>query len=109
MNLILNSTQAIEDVAATKQSEIWKGKISVITRGSPESVEVRVKDNGAGIPEQYRDRIFDPFFTTKEVGRGTGQGLMIAHQIIVEKHDGSIRFETEEGHGTTFIVTLPLS
>ncbi len=109
LNLILNSTQAIEDVAATKQSEIWKGKISVITRGSPESVEVRVKDNGAGIPEQYRDRIFDPFFTTKEVGRGTGQGLMIAHQIIVEKHDGSIRFETEEGHGTTFIVTLPLS
>jgi len=54
-----------------------------------------------------RPRIFDPFFTTKEVGRGTGQGLAIAHSVVVDKHQGSIRFESEDGKGTTFIIRLP--
>jgi signal transduction histidine kinase len=53
-------------------------------------------------------RIFDPFFTTKEVGKGTGQGLSISHNVVVEKHGGTITVETEEGVGTTFIIRLPL-
>jgi signal transduction histidine kinase len=72
-------------------------------------VRITVQDTGPGIPPEIRDRIFDPFFTTKEVGRGTGQGLAIARSVVVEKHGGSILFETEAGRGTTFIVRLPLS
>ena len=78
------------------------------TRKDGEWVEVRVADTGSGIAEAVRERIFDPFFTTKEVGKGTGQGLSIARAMIVEKHGGSIDFETEEGRGTTFILRLPL-
>ena len=55
-----------------------------------------------------RARIFTPFFTTKEMGRGTGQGLAIAHTVIVTKHGGTLEFETEEGKGTTFIIRLPI-
>ncbi len=64
-------------------------------------------DTGAGIPEDARAKIFDPFFTTKTVGKGSGQGLAIAHGVIVQKHGGTISFETELGKGTTFIVRLP--
>ena len=64
---------------------------------------------GSGIPEHVRHRIFEPFFTTKEVGRGTGQGLTLARSMIVDKHAGVLRFRTETGKGTTFIVGLPLS
>ena len=69
---------------------------------------MRVGDTGTGIPEAIRHRIFDPFFTTKAVGRGTGQGLAIARSIVVDKHGGTITFETEIGKGTTFIVRLPI-
>ena len=74
-----------------------------------ESVEIRIEDTGCGIPENIRHRVFDPFFTTKEVGKGTGQGLAIAHSVICEKHGGSLSFETKEGTGTTFIIQLPVS
>ena len=62
-----------------------------------------------GIPGEIRSRIFDPFFTTKELGRGTGQGLTFVHAIVVEKHGGSITFETEPGTGTTFVLRLPMA
>ena len=84
-----------------------KGKITVQTRNCPEWAEIRIQDTGTGIPEKVRTRIFDPFFTTKEIGKGTGQGLAIARSVIVDKHGGSIHFETEEGKGTTFIIRLP--
>jgi signal transduction histidine kinase len=70
-------------------------------------VEIKLKDTGAGIPEEIRTKIFDPFFTTKEVGKGTGQGLAISHAVIVDKHGGTINYETEMGKGTTFIIRLP--
>ena len=72
-------------------------------------MEIRIRDTGSGIPAGIRERIFDPFFTTKEVGRGTGQGLTISHDVITEKHGGTLTFETEEGVGTTFIIRLPLA
>jgi two-component system NtrC family sensor kinase len=71
-------------------------------------VELRVSDTGTGIPEEIRERIFDPFFTTKQVGKGSGQGLSIAHHTVVARHGGSITFETQPGTGTTFIVRLPV-
>ena len=78
------------------------------TRRDGDWVEIRVADTGTGIPEAIRARIFDPFFTTKEVGRGTGQGLAIAHSVVTEKHGGTIRFDTRPGEGTTFVVRLPI-
>jgi signal transduction histidine kinase len=71
-------------------------------------VEIGVSDTGMGIPETIQNRIYEPFFTTKEVGKGTGQGLSFAHSVVVKKHQGKIRFETEAGRGTTFFLELPI-
>ncbi|MGA9672639.1 MAG: MHYT domain-containing protein, partial [Terracidiphilus sp.] len=106
LNLIVNAAHAIADVV--RQGGPEKGKIKVQTRNCPEWAEIRIQDTGSGIPEKIRSRVFDPFFTTKEIGKGTGQGLAIARSVIVDKHGGSIHFETEEGKGTTFIIRLPL-
>jgi len=78
----------------------------VATRDCGRWVEILVGDTGVGIPA-VQSRVFDPFFTTKEIGRGTGQGLGIARSVIVDKHAGSIEFETVEGKGTTFLIRLP--
>lgn len=105
LNLLVNAAHAIEDaVKGTPR----KGKITVCTRRDGDCVEVRIADTGVGIPKEARDRIFDPFFTTKEVGRGTGQGLALARAIVVEKHGGTLTFETELGKGTTFVIRLPI-
>ena len=106
LNLIINAAHAIGDKLGENSAE--KGTIKVSTRSDGDWVEIRVEDTGNGIPEESRSRIFDPFFTTKEVGRGTGQGLAIAHSVINEKHGGTIHFETEIGRGTTFSVRLPI-
>jgi PAS domain S-box-containing protein len=105
LNLIVNAAHAIADVTGKEGSE--KGRIKVQTRNCPEWVEIRIQDTGSGIPKNARARVFDPFFTTKEIGKGTGQGLAIAHSVVVDKHGGTIHFETEEGKGTTFIIRLP--
>jgi signal transduction histidine kinase len=84
------------------------GKITVRTRLDGDEVEISIADTGSGIPEKARDKVFDPFFTTKEVGKGTGQGLAIAHSVIVKKHGGTLRFTTECGKGTTFFIRLPV-
>jgi signal transduction histidine kinase len=105
LNLIVNAAQAIADSVAKNGS--GRGTIKVQTRNCPECVEIRIQDTGGGIPENVRARIFDPFFTTKEIGMGTGQGLAIARSVIVDKHGGSIEFETDSGTGTTFVIRLP--
>ena len=104
LNLIVNAAHAIADVVGEGSK---KGKIKVQTHNCENWAEIRIQDTGSGIPEKVRGRVFDPFFTTKEIGKGTGQGLAIAYSVIVEKHNGSIHFETEEGKGTTFIIRLP--
>jgi len=106
LNLIVNSAHAIDN--ARQKTGTGKGKITLQTRNHREWVEIRVIDTGCGIPEEVQGRIFDPFFTTKEIGKGTGQGLAIARSVIVDKHGGTIDFETREGNGTTFILRLPL-
>ena len=105
LNLIVNAAHAIGDAA--RQGGRQRGIITIETHRCVEWAEIRIKDTGTGIPEEVRTRVFDPFFTTKEVGKGTGQGLAIARSVVVDKHGGSLQFETEEGTGTTFIVRLP--
>ncbi len=106
LNLIINASHAIAE--AGRNNGDAKGTITVQTRSVPEAVEIRITDTGTGISADHRGKLFDPFFTTKEVGRGTGQGLAIARSVVVEKHGGAIWFESELGHGTTFIVQLPI-
>ncbi|HYJ40778.1 MAG TPA: ATP-binding protein [Steroidobacteraceae bacterium] len=106
LNLIVNAAHAIDDVVKGTPS---KGLIRVSTRVLDDSVEIAISDTGKGIPVEVRPRIFDPFFTTKEVGKGTGQGLAIARNVIVDKHGGTLRFETELGQGTTFYIRLPIA
>jgi PAS domain S-box-containing protein len=107
LNLIINAAHAIADVVGRDSGE--RGTITVSTRYLGDATEIRLADSGGGIPEAIRARIFDPFFTTKEVGKGTGQGLAIARSVIVDKHGGTITFETELGKGTTFVIRLPIA
>jgi len=106
LNLIVNAAHAIGDVVSGTSA---KGRIKVSTRVLDDQVEIAIADTGKGIPVEVRSRIFDPFFTTKEVGKGTGQGLAIARTVVVEKHGGTLHFETELGKGTTFYIRLPIN
>jgi len=81
--------------------------LSISTKSMGEQIEIRIRDNGNGIPLDIREKIFNPFFTTKPTGQGTGLGLSISHDIIVQEHRGEIRVETEEGKFTEFVVRLP--
>jgi PAS domain S-box-containing protein len=107
LNLLVNAAHAIAE--ARQQRATDKGTIVISSLHDGPWVELRIQDSGTGIPEHIRDKVFDPFFTTKEVGKGTGQGLTLAQQIVVKKHSGRIWFETEVGKGTTFFLRLPLS
>jgi two-component system, NtrC family, sensor kinase len=104
LNLIVNAAHAIK----SKIREGEKGRIMITTSTKGSFAEIAIRDTGTGIPEAIRSRVFDPFFTTKEVGKGTGQGLALAHNIVVKKHAGRIWFESETGQGTTFFIHLPL-
>jgi two-component system, NtrC family, sensor kinase len=77
------------------------------TRSLGDSVEIRVRDNGTGIPPEVKDKIFNPFFTTKPAGEGTGLGLSISHDVIVKQHAGSIEVDTQPGEFTEFRIILP--
>jgi signal transduction histidine kinase/ligand-binding sensor domain-containing protein len=81
--------------------------LTIITKNLGEKVEIRIRDNGNGIPQAIREKIFKPFFTTKPAGQGTGLGLSISYDIIVHEHKGELEVETEEGKFTEFVVRLP--
>ncbi len=103
MNLLSNSIDALLETQQERDLEI-----QIITEVIGTHVKVRIVDNGVGIPDEIRSRIFDPFFTTKPVGQGTGMGLPISHQIIVEKHQGTIVCHNCPTGGTEFVITLPI-
>ncbi|MEN6324776.1 MAG: ATP-binding protein, partial [Syntrophomonas sp.] len=107
LNMIVNASHAIKD--AIGKSVYEKGCITITTTREFDNILIIIKDNGLGIPANITHRIYDPFFTTKEVGQGTGQGLAIAHDIVVNKHQGNIQVESKEGEGTCFTITLPIS
>ena len=107
LNMIINSTHAIQD--AKSRGKDGMGKIIIKTRAIGDHVEISIQDNGAGIPEANLSRVFDPFFTTKDVGKGTGQGLSLAHNTIVNQHKGSIDVKSVIGEGTSFIIQLPVN
>jgi signal transduction histidine kinase/FixJ family two-component response regulator len=106
LNLLVNAAQAIGEIIRPNSGE--RRWITVSTQGEAGWVEIRIADEGPGIPETIRHRIFEPFFTTKEVGKGTGQGLAIAHDVIVKKHGGQLFLQSELGEGSTFIIRLPV-
>jgi signal transduction histidine kinase len=106
LNMIVNAAHAIEDLLG-RTPEV-KGQIRVSTAVVDGLAEVRIADTGCGIAEESQSRVFDLFYTTKDVGRGTGQGLALARAVIVERHGGTITFESTPGEGTTFIIRLPL-
>ncbi|MCA9738384.1 MAG: histidine kinase, partial [Gemmatimonadetes bacterium] len=105
LNLVLNAAQAIEERNVGREE---RGALTLRSWRDGEFVVVSVSDTGTGIPEAIHHRLFEPFFTTKPVGKGTGQGLAISYAVVVEKHGGSLRFETTPGEGTTFFVRLPI-
>ena len=106
LNLFVNAAHAIAEVVAKSGN---KGRIRVRTTKEGDKVRIDIADTGCGIPEAIRERVFEPFFTTKEVGRGSGQGLAIARYIVVDKHGGSLTFESKMRNGTTFTIRLPVS
>jgi signal transduction histidine kinase len=107
LNLLINAAQAISEKIGNEPAQ--KGVIFVATRQTPKAVEIRIEDTGSGIPEHIRARVFEPFFTTKPVGKGTGQGLSLAHSVIVKMHSGKIWIESPPGKGATFVIELPLA
>jgi PAS domain S-box-containing protein len=106
LNMIINAAQAIQERIHPGSNE--KGKILIQTRKSDNKVLINIQDTGKGIPEEILPRIFEPFFTTKGVGKGTGQGLSMAHNIIVNKHKGRITVTSKVGQGTTFTMEIPM-
>ena len=81
--------------------------LSATTKDLGSKVEIRIRDNGTGIPQEVRERMFNPFFTTKPAGEGTGLGLSMSHDIVVKQHGGTIEVASEPGVFTEFTITLP--
>jgi signal transduction histidine kinase len=103
LNLIVNAAHAMEDKQA------GRGQLGIRTSLDGDHAMIAISDTGNGIPEANRERIFDAFFTTKEVGRGTGQGLAISRSIVVDRHGGTLTFDSKVGVGTTFYVRIPIA
>ena len=106
LNLVNNAMDALQGFAVS-QGEGYIPVIQVSTSVKDRNVEIRVSDNGPGIPPDVKDKIFEPFFTTKPAGSGTGLGLSLSYDIVTQGHGGTLTVESEEGEGTTFVVTLP--
>lgn len=105
LNLVVNAAHAIADRDPARGG---RGRIAIEAERAGERIRIRVRDDGTGIAEADRAHVFDPFFSTKAPGRGTGQGLTIVHDAVVEKHGGAIRIESEPGVGTTVHLEIPI-
>jgi len=108
LNLLVNAAHTITEKLGQTPGG-GKGLITIATESSEAAVLIHITDTGCGIPEDIGGKIFDPFFTTKDVGRGTGQGLAIAYDVVTRKHGGSLSFVTTVGEGTTFTIRLPVN
>lgn len=108
LNVIGNSLDAVWDYKKKVNGQ-YEPEIVITTKQLQNSVEVRIADNGPGVPDEIKEKIFEPFFTTKPTGEGTGLGLSLSYDIITQGHNGTLALETESGEGATFIITLPHS
>jgi len=106
LNILNNACHAILE-KAKKLPDGYSPTLSVSTKFLGDKVEIRIHDNGPGIPEEIKNKIFNPFFTTKPTGEGTGLGLSLSYDIIIKEHRGDIKVESERGNFTEFIITLP--
>ncbi|MBV9962637.1 MAG: hypothetical protein JO072_10355 [Parafilimonas sp.] len=109
LNLFNNAFYAVQQKRNLTGFENLLGLITVQTKKIHDKVEIIVEDNGNGIPQSIIDKIFQPFFTTKPTGQGTGLGLSLAYDIITKEHNGTIKVESKEGEGSTFIISLPVA
>ncbi|MCF8369179.1 MAG: hypothetical protein K9G76_09065 [Bacteroidales bacterium] len=110
LNLINNAFYAVSAAsskASTKENPNFNPRVIISTKKLKDKIEIRVKDNGIGIPSELKDKIFQPFFTTKPTGEGTGLGLSLSYDIITKGHNGDLTLNTKAGEGTEFIIVLP--
>ena len=107
LNLITNAFYAVNE--KKQQEKDFKPSVSVTTKKMGGHVEIKVTDNGNGIPKKVLDKIFQPFFTTKPTGQGTGLGLSMSYDIVTKGHGGELKVETKDGEGTTFCINLPVT
>jgi len=106
LNMGSNACYAVRQKSRRRIPD-YQPEIRVTTRNLGDRVEARIRDNGVGIPDASRDRIFDPFFTTKEVGEGSGLGLSISYEIVVQEHHGTVSVDSRDGEYTEFVITVP--
>ena len=107
LNLIMNGFYAATKRKAEANGADYEPTLAAATKSLGDSVEIRIRDNGTGIPPEVKEKMFNPFFTTKPAGEGTGLGLSISHDIIVKQHGGSIEVDTKPGQYTEFRIVLP--
>jgi signal transduction histidine kinase len=107
LNLISNGFYAATKRKEQASSEVYEPTLMAATKNLGDKVEIRIRDNGTGVPPEVREKMFNPFFTTKPAGEGTGLGLSITHDIIVKQHSGSIEVDTRPGEFTEVRIVLP--
>ena len=107
LNLISNGFYAATKRKGDFGNDGFEPTLVAGTKNLGDRVEIRIRDNGAGIPPEVKDKMFNPFFTTKPAGEGTGLGLSISHDIIVKQHSGSIEVDTQPGEFTEVRIVLP--
>ena len=107
LNLITNGFYAATKRKAENNGHDYEPTPSASTKSLGDSVEIRIRDNGTGIPPQVKEKMFNPFYTTKPAGEGTGLGLSLSHDIIIKQHAGFMEVETKPGEFTEFRIVLP--
>jgi two-component system NtrC family sensor kinase len=107
LNLISNGFYATAKRGALANGAAYEPTVSASTRNLGDRVEIRIRDNGTGIPPEVKEKMFNPFFTTKPAGEGTGLGLSLSHDIVVKQHAGTIDVDTTPGEFTEFRIVLP--
>tara|TARA_R110002072_G_scaffold193809_1_gene350951 strand:+ start:1872 stop:3902 length:2031 start_codon:yes stop_codon:yes gene_type:complete len=112
LNLLTNAFYAVNEkssIAKASEDINYEPTVSIATKTVGKNLEIRIKDNGNGMPQEVVDKIFQPFFTTKPTGKGTGLGLSMSYDIVTKGHGGALKVETEQNVGTEFIIRLPIN
>lgn len=112
LNLLTNAFYAVNEkssIAKASEDENYEPTVSIATKTVGKYLEITVKDNGNGIPQEVADKIFQPFFTTKPTGKGTGLGLSMSYDIVTKGHGGELKVETAQNMGTTFKIAIPIT